>query len=147
MPAVIREARTVWTGDLAKGSGSLSAVSSKAFSDLAVTWAARTEAPQGKTSPEELIASAHASCFSMALSAGLGRAGTPPTKLEVSAAVTFDKTDAGFRVISSALTVKGTVPGISAEDFAKAAEGAKDGCPISQALKGNVALSVTASLA
>jgi osmotically inducible protein OsmC len=147
MPAVIREARTVWTGDLAKGSGSLSAVSSKAFSDLAVTWAARTEAPQGKTSPEELIASAHASCFSMALSAGLGRAGTPPTKLEVSAAVTFDKTDAGFRVISSALTVKGTVPGISAEDFAKAAEGAKEGCPISQALKGNVALSVTASLA
>jgi osmotically inducible protein OsmC len=147
MPAVIREARTVWTGDLAKGSGSLSAVSSKAFSDLPVTWAARTEAPEGKTSPEELIASAHASCFSMALSAGLGRAGTPPTKLEVSAAVTFDKTDAGFRVISSALTVKGSVPGISAEDFAKAAEGAKDGCPISQALKGNVALSVSATLA
>jgi osmotically inducible protein OsmC len=147
MPAVIREARTVWTGDLAKGSGSLSAVSSKAFSDLPVTWAARTEAPEGKTSPEELIASAHASCFSMALSAGLGRAGTPPTNLEVSAAVTFDKTDAGFRVISSALTVKGSVPGISAEDFAKAAEGAKDGCPISQALKGNVALSVSATLA
>jgi osmotically inducible protein OsmC len=147
MPAVIREARTVWTGDLAKGSGSLSAVSSKSFSDLPVTWAARTEAPEGKTSPEELIASAHASCFSMALSAGLGRAGTPPTKLEVSAAVTFDKTDAGFRVISSALTVKGEVPGISAEDFAKAAEGAKDGCPISQALKGNVALSVSATLA
>jgi osmotically inducible protein OsmC len=147
MPAVIREARTVWTGDLAKGSGALSAISSKAFSDLPVTWAARTEAPEGKTSPEELIASAHASCFSMALSAGLGRAGTPPTKLEVSAAVTFDKTDAGFRVISSALTVRGTVPGISAEDFAKAAEGAKDGCPISQALKGNVALSVNATLA
>jgi osmotically inducible protein OsmC len=98
------------------------------------------------TSPEELIAAAHASCFAMAFSAGLGRAGTPPERLEVSAEVTFDKLDAGWRVVSSHLTVRGVVPGISEADFQAAAEAAKDGCPVSQALTGNVALSVDATL-
>jgi osmotically inducible protein OsmC len=100
----------------------------------------------GVTSPEELIAAAHASCFAMAFSAGLGRAGTPPERLEVSAEVTFDKLDAGWRVVSSHLTVRGVVPGISEADFQAAAEAAKDGCPVSQALTGNVALSVDATL-
>jgi osmotically inducible protein OsmC len=98
------------------------------------------------TSPEELVAAAHAACFSMALSAGLGRAGTPPDRLSVSADVTFDKVEAGWRVVSSHLTVRGVVPGASSDDFVAAAEAARDGCPISQALKGNVALSVDASL-
>ena len=145
--AAVRRAEATWSGDLASGSGSVSAVSSGVFSDLPVSWAARTESSDGKTSPEELVAAAHAACFSMALSAGLGRAGTPPERLDVSAEVTFDKQDAGWKVSSSHLTVRGVVPGISEEDFVKAAEAARDGCPISGALKGNVELSVDAALA
>jgi osmotically inducible protein OsmC len=144
--AAIRRAETTWSGPLATGSGTVSAKSSGAFSDLPVSWAARTEESNGKTSPEELVAAAHSSCFSMALSGALGRAGTPPEKLDVSAEVTFDKADAGWRVVSSHLVVRGRVPGMSEADFVAAAEGAKDGCPISQALKGNVTLSVDASL-
>ncbi len=143
--AAIRRADVTWTGDLATGSGTVSAVSSGAFSDLPVSWAARTESPD-TTSPEELVAAAHASCFAMAFSAGLGRAGTPPERLSVSAAVTFDKLDAGWKVTSSALTVRGVVPGMSEADFIAAAEAARDGCPISVALKGNVELSVDAAL-
>jgi osmotically inducible protein OsmC len=121
-------------------------LSSRLFTDLPVSWAARTEAPGGKTSPEELLAAAHAACFEMALSGALGRAGTPPDRLDVSAEVTFDKLDAGWRVVSSALTVRGVVPGMSTADFIAAAEATKDGCPISVALMGNVALSVEATL-
>jgi osmotically inducible protein OsmC len=145
--AAVRRAEATWSGDLTSGHGTVSAVSSGAFSDLPVSWAARTESSDGKTSPEELVAAAHAACFSMALSAGLGRGGTPPERLDVAAEVTFDKQDAGWKVASSHLTVRGVVPGISAEDFVKAAEAARDGCPISGALKGNVALSVDATLA
>ena len=144
--AAIRRAEVSWSGNLATGSGTVSAKSSGAFDALPVSWAARTESSDGKTSPEELVAAAHASCFAMAFSADLGRAGTPPERLEVSADVTFDKLEAGWRVVSSALTVRGVVPGMSAEDFIAAAEAAKDGCPISQALKGNVELSVDAAL-
>jgi osmotically inducible protein OsmC len=144
--SAIRRAEVAWSGDLATGSGTVSAVSSGAFSDLPVSWSARTEASGGKTSPEELVAAAHASCFAMAFSGGLGRAGTPPERLSVSADVTFDKGDAGWRVVSSHLTVRGVVPGMSSDDFVAAAETAKDGCPISQALTGNVALSVDAAL-
>ena len=144
--SAVRRAEVTWSGDIATGSGVVSAVSSGAFSDLPVSWAARTEAPEGKTSPEELVAAAHASCYAMAFSVGLGRNGTPPEHLAISADVTFDKVDAGWRVVSSALTVRGRVPGISAAEFAGLAEAAKDGCPISQALHGNVALSVDAAL-
>jgi lipoyl-dependent peroxiredoxin len=144
--SAIRRAEVAWSGDLATGTGTVSAVSSDAFTDLPVSWAARTESPEGKTSPEELVAAAHASCFAMAFSGGLGRAGTPPERLAVSADVTFDKVEAGWRVVSSHLTVRGVVPRMSNEDFVAAAEVAKDGCPISQALKGNVALSVDAAL-
>jgi lipoyl-dependent peroxiredoxin len=145
--SAIRRADVTWTGDLMTGSGAVSASSSRAFTNLPVSWAARTEAPEGKTSPEELIAAAHASCFAMAFSGALARGGTPPEQLDVSAEVTFDKLDAGWRVVSSALTVRGVVPGLSEADFVKAAEAAKDGCPVSVALTGNVALSVEATLA
>jgi osmotically inducible protein OsmC len=145
MPAV-RRAEATWSGALATGSGSVSGVSSGTFSDLPVTWASRTETADGRTSPEELVAAAHASCFAMALSGALGRAGTPPERLDVSAEVTFDKLDAGWRVVSSALTVRGVVPGMSSADFIAAAESTRDGCPISVALAGNVALSVEATL-
>ena len=144
--AATREARAVWNGDLMSGTGIVSAVSSGKFSDLPVSWSARTEAPGGKSSPEELLAAAHASCFAMALSAGLARAGTPPNRLEVRSRVTFDKVGDNWTVVSSDLEVKGDVAGADAAKFAQAAEGAKENCPISRALKGNVKLSVKATL-
>jgi len=145
--AATRQARAKWNGDLATGSGEVSAVSSGKFSALPVSWGARTESPQGKTSPEELLAAAHASCFAMALSAGLAKGGTPPETLEVTSTVTFDKVGADWTVVSSDLQVTGVVPGLDAAGFAKAAEGARDGCPISRALKNNVKLSVKSTLA
>ncbi len=144
--AAIRRANATWQGDLLTGSGTVSAATSGAFTDLPVTWASRTEEADGRTSPEELVAAAHASCFQMAFSNGLAKAGHPAERLDVSATVTFDKTDAGWSVVSSALTVRGRVPGMDAEAFRAAADAAKDGCPISRALKGNVALSVEAIL-
>lgn len=145
MPAS-RRADVTWQGDLLSGSGSVTASSSNTFSGLPVTWASRTEAPSGRTSPEELIAAAHSSCFAMALSFDLAEAGTPPESLEVSATVTFDQVEGSWRVVSSALTVRGKVPGIDQPAFEKAANGAKDNCPVSQALKGNVQFSVEATL-
>jgi lipoyl-dependent peroxiredoxin len=144
--AAIRRAEATWSGALTSGAGNVSAISSGAFADLPVTWASRTETSDGRTSPEELVAAAHAACFAMALSGALARAGTPPERLDVSAEVTFDKLEAGWRVVSSALTVRGVVPGMTAADFGAAAESTKDGCPISVALAGNVALSVDATL-
>jgi lipoyl-dependent peroxiredoxin len=144
--AAIRTAEVTWNGSLAEGAGTIDYVTSGAFARLPVTWASRTEAADGRTSPEELLASAHASCYAMSLSGKLGRNGTPPTSLEITATVTFDKGEAGWGVVSSALTVRGNVPGIDAATFVELAEAAKDGCPISQALKGNVALSVEATL-
>jgi osmotically inducible protein OsmC len=144
--AAIRTASVTWNGSLTEGKGSIDYVTSGAFTRLPVTWASRTEAADGRTSPEELVASAHASCYAMAFSGSLARNGTPPTSLSVQATVTFDKLEAGWRVISSALAVRGVVPGIDAARFVELAEAARDGCPISQALKGNVALSVEATL-
>ena len=144
--AAVRRAEVTWQGELARGSGTVTAASSKAFSDLPITWGSRIERADGRTSPEELIAAAHASCFAMALSFELGNAGSPPERLSVTAEVTFDRTDQGFRVQSSALTVRGRVPGMDAAAFREAAEGAKENCPVSQALKGNVQLSVDAAL-
>lgn len=144
--AAVRQAHATWDGDLASGKGVVSADTSRAFTELPVSWAARTESADGRTSPEELVAAAHASCFSMALSAGLGGRGTPPTRLEVDATVTFEQVDGHWKVVSSALKVVGTVPGLDAAGFQSAAEAAKDGCPISAALKGNVTLSVEAVL-
>ena len=145
--AMQRRAAVTWSGNLTNGSGIITEVTSGAFGNLPVSWPARTEEVNGMTSPEELIAAAHAACFSMALSARLARNNTPPDKLEVSATVTFDKSDAGWGIASSALTVTGMVPGIDAATFRTLAESARDGCPVSIALKGNVALSVEATLA
>ena len=144
--SAIRRAEVTWSGNLATGNGTVSARSSGAFDSLPVSWAARTESSDGKTSPEELLAGAHASCFAMAFSGGLGRAGHPPERLDVASEVTFDKVGDAWKVVSSVLTVRGVVPGMSADDFIAAADAAKDGCPISQALKGNVELSVDAAL-
>ncbi len=144
--AAVRQASVTWNGDLLSGKGVVSANTSQAFRELPVTWASRTESADGRTSPEELIAAAHASCYAMAFSFGLAGAGTPPQQLNVSAEVTFDQVEGEFKVVSSALKVNGIVPGIDEGAFKKAAEEAKDGCPVSQALKGNVELSVVATL-
>ena len=144
--AATRTATVTWNGDLATGAGTVTAGSSELFTDLPVSWSARTEGPQGQTSPEELLAAAHASCFSMALSGALGRAGTPPDHLHVSATVTFDKVGEGWAVTSSQLDVLGVVPGSDDDAFDAAAQATKDGCPISKALAGNVELSVSAAL-
>ena len=132
-----------WSGDLQGGSGMIESVGSGAFGPLPVSWKARTEEPGGNTSPEELLAAAHAACFSMALSGALARQGNPPEALSTSATVTFVP---GTGVTKSVLDVEGTVPGLDEAGFREAAEGAKENCPISQALKGNVELSVTARL-
>ena len=143
--AVQRTATAVWEHDLLKGSGRVKGASG-GLPETAVSWAARTEASNGKTSPEELLAAAHASCFSMALSAGLGRAGTPPERLEVRAEATFDKVGDAWTVTTMKLHVTGKVPKATAASFAEAAKGASEGCPISRALKGNVRVEVEAKL-
>ena len=141
-----RRADAVWQGSLAQGSGEVSLVTSGAAGPLPVTWASRTERSNGKTSPEELVAAAHASCYCMALSHTLGEAGTPPERLETSVEVAFREVEGGWKVGTSEITVQGTVPGIDEAAFKEAAAAAKDGCPISDALKGNVELSVKATL-
>jgi osmotically inducible protein OsmC len=144
--AATRTATVTWTGTLAEGSGTVTAATTELFVDLPVSWASRTEAPDGRTSPEELLAAAHASCFAMALSGALARAGTPPEHVHVSAAVTFDKVGDAWTVTRSELDVIGTVPGIDDAAFDAAAENAKDNCPISRALKGNVEMTVSSTL-
>ncbi len=144
--AAIRTAEVTWSGDLQSGSGTILYVTSGAVSRLPVTWASRTESHDGRTSPEELLAAAHASCYSMSLSSRLAKNGTPAENLHVVAKVTFDNAGGGWKVASSELTVRGRVPGIDEATFLRLADDAKENCPISIALKGNVELSLEASL-
>ena len=130
--ATTRSAHTVWQGSLAEGSGIVS-FDSSGIADQPVSWPSRSEQPNGRTSPEELIAAAHSSCFSMALSHALAGAGTPPTRLVTSAEVTFQP---GTGITGIHLTVEGQVPGVDADAFTAAAEEAKANCPVSQALAG-----------
>jgi osmotically inducible protein OsmC len=140
-----RSATTGWDGDLAHGSGTLNGASG-ALRDMSVTWASRTERSEGKTSPEELIAAAHSSCFSMALSHELSESGHAPEHLDVTSKVTLDQKDGAPTVTTSELTVTGRVPGIDEAEFERAAQEAGRNCPVSRALAG-VQISVTASLA
>jgi osmotically inducible protein OsmC len=144
--AATRSATVTWNGTLAEGSGTVSSGSTDLFTDLPVSWASRTEAPEGRTSPEELLAAAHASCFSMALAGALARGGTPPDHVHVSATVTFDKVGDSWTVTRSELDVVGVVPGLDEAGFDAAAQTTKDTCPISRALAGNVELSVSSTL-
>jgi osmotically inducible protein OsmC len=141
--ATERSASVVWQGDLTNGSGTIAAAPSGAIGELDVSWASRAEEPNGRTSPEELLASAWAGCFAMALSSGLAKGGNPPEKLETSATVTFQP---GEGVTKGVLTVRGTVPGMDDSAFKDAAEAAKQGCPISQALTGIPDVTLEASL-
>jgi lipoyl-dependent peroxiredoxin len=139
-----RTSSTSWDGDLAHGSGTVTGASG-GLGSLPVTWASRTERSDGKTSPEELIAAAHSSCFSMALAHGLTQAGNPPEHLDVSAMVTLDERDGAPTVTTSQLTVSGRVPGIDQAAFEQAAADAGKNCPVSRAL-GGVEITVAATL-
>ena len=143
MAVAERRAEVVWEGDLARGGGKFT-VGSGAMGEMPITWTARTERPDGKTSPEELIAAAQGSCFAMALSGVLAEGGTPPERLEISAVCTFDVDN--VRVSSVDLDIRGRVPGMDAEDFRNAVEQADEGCPVSNAQRGNVETRVNASL-
>lgn len=140
--ATVRTANAHWEGSLMEGSGQVELASS-GIGTYPVSWPSRAEQANGKTSPEELIAAAHSTCYSMALSNGLAKAGTPPTSLDTTADVTFQP---GEGITGIKLTVVGVVPGLSAEDFAAAAEDAKKNCPVSQALTGTT-ITLEASLA
>ncbi|MEW1723047.1 OsmC family protein [Streptomyces sp. NPDC093109] len=140
--ATTRQAHTVWEGDLLKGTGTVT-FDSSGIPDQAVSWPSRADKANGKTSPEELIAAAHSSCFSMALSNGLATGGTPPVRLTTRAEVTFQP---GTGITGIHLTVEGEVPGLDAAGFEKAAQDAKANCPVSQALAGTT-ITLSASLA
>ena len=131
--ATERRAEVTWRGDLLSGAGTVERVGSGAVGQLDVTWRSRAEAPDANTSPEELIAAAHASCFAMALAGRLAQAGSPPDQLSTAATVTFVP---GTGITKSALEVTARVPGVDDAAFREAAEAAKDNCPVSQALKG-----------
>jgi len=143
--AAQRKAEVTWEGDLLNGNGKVD-LASGAIPEFPVTWASRTEQPAGKTSPEELLAAAHASCFAMAFSATLARNRTPPRKLHVTATSTFDKVGDGWKVTKMELNVQGNVPGLDQQKFSELAKTAEKGCPISNALRNNVEITVQSSL-
>ncbi len=143
--ATDRRAEVIWTGSLLEGSGTIDSTTSGVLGAQAVSWAARsTDETGGKTSPEELIAAAHAACFSMALSSGLAKQDHPPEELKTSATVTFQP---GEGITKIALAVVGRVPGLDAAAFEEAAQGAKANCPVSKALAGVPEITLDATLA
>ena len=144
--AIERNAHATWEGDLRGGSGRFD-TGSGAISGEEVTYASRFEDSGGKTSPEELIAAAHATCLSMALAGGLAKAGHPPTRLETDAVATLDQAEGGFRITSMRLSVRGEVDGIDEDAFRAAAEEAKEGCPVSNALADSIEITLEATLA
>jgi lipoyl-dependent peroxiredoxin len=146
MAAIERRAEVVWEGSLTEGSGTASGTSSGALDALPVTWTSRVEQPDERTSPEELLAVAHASCYAMALSNALAGRGMPPERLNVTAVVSAELGDEGLQVTGSDLSVSGAVPGLDESAFTDAAEEGERNCPISNALRGNLDIRVKASL-
>jgi lipoyl-dependent peroxiredoxin len=141
-----RRADVVWEGNLVQGHGKVVSVGSGALGELPITWASRTERSDGKTSPEELLAAAHAACYAMAFSHTLAQAGTPAERLTVSATCAFEQVGAGFKVTTMDLDVRGKVPGLDQAGFENIAQQAEQGCPVSNALRNNVQISVKAHL-
>ena len=146
MPQAERRAQLVWEGNLIQGHGTIVTTSSGALNNLPVTWASRTERPDGKTSPEELIAAAHAECYAMGLAHGLATSGTPATRLNVDAVCTLNLSQEGPKIQSMDLTVEGSVPGLDQAAFEQAAQVAEQRCPVSNALRNNVEIRVHARL-
>jgi osmotically inducible protein OsmC len=146
VPRIVREADITWEGTLSRGAGVVSATSSGAF-DLPVTLASRVGDPEGKTSPEELLAAAHATCWVTSLAGELAKAGTAPEHLEVRCTITMDEVEGvGHRIVSSSLSARGTAPGADAASFAQAAEAADAGCPFSALIKASATVTVEAIL-
>jgi len=146
MPRIVRESDIAWEGTLSRGTGVVSAASSGAF-DLPVTLASRVAEPEGKTSPEELLAAAHATCFVTSLAGELAKAGTPPEHLDVRCTITMDEVEGiGHRIVSSLLSARGRAPGADAASFAQAAEAADAGCPFSALIKASATVTVEATL-
>ena len=146
MPSAQRRAEVVWKGNLFQGSGVITNTSSGNLANLGVTWPARTEQPGGKTSPEELIAAAHAACYAMALSNTLAQAGNPPEQLDITAVATFQFGEGGAKVASVDLEVRGRVPGLDQARFEELARKGEQGCPVSNALRNNVQINLKATL-
>lgn len=146
MPKAERRSQVTWEGNLMQGHGTIVSTSSGALKDLPVTWASRTEQPDGKTSPEELIAAAHAECYAMGLAHGLAQSGTPVKSLQVDAVCTLELSASGPKIQSMDLQVSGNVPGIDQAAFEQAAQVAEQSCPVSNALRNNVTISVHAQL-
>jgi osmotically inducible protein OsmC len=147
MPRIVREAAVRWHGTTSRGSGVVTASSSGAF-ELPITLASRAGDPEGKTSPEELIAAAHASCFVTSLGSELARAGTPPERLDVRCTITMDQIESGgdHRIVASHIVATATAPGADAESVAHAAEAADAGCPISALIRASATVNVEAHL-
>lgn len=141
-----RQAEVVWEGSLIQGKGTIVRVGSGAIGQLPITWASRTERSDGKTSPEELIAAAHAACYAMALSHTLAQAGTPAQQLDVTATCAFEQVGGGFKITTMDLNVRGKVPGLDAAAFEQVAQQAEQGCPVSNALRNNVQIRLNAQL-
>jgi len=141
-----RRADVVWEGNLVQGHGKVVSVGSGALGELPITWASRTERSDGRTSPEELLAAAHAACYAMAFSHTLAQAGTPADQLTVSATCAFEQVESGFKVTTMDLDVRGKVPGLDQAGFEKVAQQAEQGCPVSNALRNNVQIRVQAHL-
>ena len=141
-----RRATAQWEGNLTQGSGKIVSVGSGVIEGLPITWAARTEQSDGKTSPEELIAAAHAGCYAMAFSHTLAKAGTPARKLSVNATSSFEQVDGKFKITTIDLDVRGNVPELDQAGFEQAAQQAEQGCPVSNALRNNVQIRVKAHL-
>jgi osmotically inducible protein OsmC len=146
MPRIVRDAEILWEGTTARGSGVVRALTSGAFS-LPTTNASRIADPDGKTSPEELLAAAHASCFVTSLGSELARAGTPPERMEVHCRITMDEVrEGGHRIVASTITARGVVPGCTRSAFAEAAEAADLGCPFSALIRASATVTVDAVL-
>jgi len=147
MPRIIREAEVNWEGNVARGVGAISAASSGAFSGLPYTAATRIGIPEGKTSPEELLASAHGGCFTMSLASELSKAGTPPERLDVRCVVTMDEVEGkGHQIVHSQIDARGTVPDCDDAAFAQAAEAADASCPFSALIRASATVSISATL-
>jgi len=147
MPRIVREATVEWEGNLARGIGAISAASSGAFKALPYTLASRIGTPEGKTSPEELLAAAHGGCFTTSLAGELSKAGTPPERLDVRCVVTMDEIEGkGHQIVHSQIEARGTVPNCDESAFAQAAEAADAGCPFSALIRASATVAVTASL-
>lgn len=147
MPRIVREAEIGWEGNLARGSGAITAASSGAFSGLAYSAATRVGNPEGKTSPEELLAAAHGGCFTMSLAGELTKAGSPPERLEVRCTITMDEVEGrGHQIVNSEIVARGVVPGCDEAAFAQASEAADAGCPFSALIRASATVTVSAFL-